>query len=446
MNFSYVAINSKYQKVTGVIDAGDAEQAKEQLHKMGFSVLEIGETLAPVTEQAATLQETVPTFWFLVRDQNGQESEGTIEALDRKNAFRRLRSEYKFEVLALCSSQIPAEERRAAGAMGLEELAEELHQEVGLETGISPADDADIEVVADKHFQQQRKQILEEVDRVTKKAEEILATYKEKISGEEFRSIKTAMDTLMRIKLSNNIEYIKDLAEELFESIRQVLQKYENPAAMDTSISNIDPQIADQTPGDAAITDALQEQIHNRSLKNTLTLGSLKSISARLSVMGAHTFQQNLDPDSSPMDAMRFRLKLIKEGVQAIFMPTKEHREKFSLSWQSWQDFRREKHLQNTAVFPLVLSELKFVTGWLLGFYLLFFLILEQLVMKGVWFELGSARHIFGSSFLIFFVVFLFFANAALSLWQLFGSGKIWKLLPIGLLTTLLFLIFTINF
>ena len=131
MDFSYIAINSKYQKVTGDITAETNEKAKEQLHKMGLSVLKMSESAGGATD-AVTSSGNIHTFWFLIRDQNGQESSGTIDAADRKTAFRRLMSEYKFEVLALCEDSVPEENRLEEGKKGLTELAAEIKAEFGI--------------------------------------------------------------------------------------------------------------------------------------------------------------------------------------------------------------------------------------------------------------------------------------------------------------------------
>ena len=238
MKFSYVALNNEYNKVTGLITAQDLDTAKQELHKMGLSVLNIEEDLSPDFEP---LDDSIRNFWFLARDEKGKDVSGTIEATDRKNALRRLMSEYNFEVLSLCLNSTSEDERQEAGKKGLRKLEKEvceefeitpIHYTIGDAQGEETEEESEAQenaAVANKNFLEQRKQILEEVDSVTNKAEEILEKYKDQISTEEFRSIQNNLDTLLRIKMSNNITYIQNLSEELYKSIHTVIAKYENP-------------------------------------------------------------------------------------------------------------------------------------------------------------------------------------------------------------------------
>ncbi len=473
MQFLYVALNSKYQKVTGTIDVQDAKSAKEELHKMGLSVLEVSEEEQDQNIQTEDAEEiskkektanTAKSFWFLVLDENGKKTTGTIDAENRGTAYRRLVSEYRFQVLSVCNATLPEENREEEGKKGLSELQKQIEQELGIEFAKPESTEEANTVVVDANFEQQRKAILEEMEIVTKKGEEILEKHKKHMSGEQFRNIKNNVDTLMRLRLSNNISYMQQLAEELLTSIQQVIAQNQSPAVADTGYDTTASPRHKKHTGEDDLEEKFQEIMqgatHKKSAKNTMTLGQLKSISGHLSKI-AKKSSNNLFPEAktSPelQSGMHYAFTRAKLITDALLTLRSEDRK------QKWAHIReiskkRQEEQENSSVIGtfsrfnssrtlhIILSELRLFLGWLLSFYVLFFFIAGYSFLKGNSFLTPFFQSLFSTPFLFFFTAFLLFASANISIWHYFLKGRhvLFTLSSLG--SFVLYVLYVVNF
>ena len=107
MKFKYTALGANNQKLEGILDAESLDAAREQLHKMALSVVAINkvseEELAAQAQKPAEARvaEGITTYYFLAKDPQQKEVNGTIDSKDAYSGFRRLITEYRFEVLDL---------------------------------------------------------------------------------------------------------------------------------------------------------------------------------------------------------------------------------------------------------------------------------------------------------------------------------------------------------
>ena len=210
---------------------------------------------------------------------------------------------------------------------------------------------------------------------MTKKAEEILGKYKLQITGEEYRSMKTNLDTLMRIKLSNNIPYIQSLVEELFESIRRIVLRYDVPA-LATAVTSSDDQ-GNQVEDDYA--ELVQGQIHQKAIKNASVLGRLKSISEHLNILNASArIHSQQVAGTLPQSTPAYLWKTFLAGFAVITalnsLERRAAREQWKKLRQAWREWRAERLKTELPKLPLILNEVRTFVSWLLGFYLFFFI------------------------------------------------------------------------
>jgi hypothetical protein len=233
MRFSYVALNKSNQKLKGFISGDNREEAKKKLHDIGLTVLEIVE--APEsnqsTENIQTNATSLPSFEFHVVDTEGRRLSGTIQASDRKNAYRRLVSEYSFIVNSLAETNIPKEQRLEEGAKGLEEIADAIEEEFGIKVQRSVEDkNKDTEDITQsilgKLFVEEKKIISEEIDEITIKTKNILKKYNEKIPAEKIDEMEVLMGNIIRLKRSNNIPLIQKVSADLCAHLEDVLDQY----------------------------------------------------------------------------------------------------------------------------------------------------------------------------------------------------------------------------
>ncbi|MBI5414316.1 hypothetical protein HZA38_02265 [Candidatus Peregrinibacteria bacterium] len=457
MKYSYVAINNEYQKVTGLITAENLDEAKMALHKMGLSVLTVLEDLSPNFE---SMDANVQSFWFSCRDQQGKETSGTIEATDRKNAYRRLIAEYNFEVFALCDALTPENDRLQKGAMGLKELEESVQMEFGITPvhhGAATTEAEDILNLASENFIEAKKRIQQEVDIVLERSREILEKYREKISNEEYATIEESMDTLMHMKLSTNLGYIEQLSDELFETIHRIITRYEQGDLHESE------NVQEASPEEDSAVDAIVGSVQKKSVQNASALGKLKLTSQRLSRLlkkGEAVIPQqkvvksrllkNLDRKKS-FRGKRFRdiLSIVDRMISTRSSARRRQKlheffEYISRWYENYQKLQRNRKEKKEKAKKIALEnkknsigtkaevhsqfflieEIHDILGFLFGFSTLFLLISIFMVQKRIGISLAVFYSFFSNSFLIIIFLFVFLLNGNLMIWHEYCEQK----------------------
>jgi hypothetical protein len=240
VKFSYIALNHEHKKLTGVVSGEDEKEAREKLHNLRLSIIVLTRTSDDASEtgiQTETGEEGILTFIFEALDTKGKNVKGTIDAESRKTAFYRLLSEYNFEILSLCDTKVPLEERGEKGKQGLEELAFEIEAEFGA-VQYDPLDDFlfDTKTERSDEFLNARNELIENVEEIVERAKQVLEEFEEEINADEYRTIKMKIESLMRLRLSNNLKYIQDLANELLTFIDSVVRKHVESSSDDLEV------------------------------------------------------------------------------------------------------------------------------------------------------------------------------------------------------------------
>ncbi len=225
MKFSYIALNQEHHKLTGVLSAENEQEARAKLHAMSLSVISLKKEKDSALAEG--IDDGIVSFVFHVVDMKGNETKGTIDAKDRKSAYYRLVSEYGFKVLSLVDSSFSLEDQEKKGAEGLEQLAEEVEEEYGV-IQANPLDQMEGKPSAlqSEDFLDAKRELVENVEEIVDRAEMVLKKFQDTLTGDEFRNIKTKIDSLMRLRLSNNLKYIQDLSDELLILVDTTLQQH----------------------------------------------------------------------------------------------------------------------------------------------------------------------------------------------------------------------------
>ncbi len=231
MLYAYIALNAENQKLKGVIAANTEQQAKKKLHQVGLSILSLRETSkneeSSVNTEFSAVKKKLPSFTFFVIDPQGKHLSGNIEAKDKKNALKRLSQEYGFEILSLSATTVPEQLRFEKGKQDLQELEEELEEEFGMTFKHSQTDNKEHKHnLYDEDFQEERKDILKEIELVAQKTQEILNKYHEKIPPEEQDETNSLLNQLNRLRFSNNFILIRKLIEDLFAKVDYIMKHY----------------------------------------------------------------------------------------------------------------------------------------------------------------------------------------------------------------------------
>ncbi|QQS59528.1 hypothetical protein IPN35_01390 [Candidatus Peregrinibacteria bacterium] len=220
--FKYITLNQENRKLTGVLAAKDEKEARAKLHAMGLSVVFIEKT----NEEIAEEETGSMSFYFHVVDVKGKETAGTINAKSRETAYIRLISEYGFRVISLCETSVPEQLREEKGKEGLKELSDEVFEKYGIAPKEPENDLAGSDEKKNEYFLQTKKELIKSVEKIAKRAEEVMKGYQDQMTGNEYHEIKIRVDNLMRLRLSNNLKYIQDLADELLDLIDKAQQEH----------------------------------------------------------------------------------------------------------------------------------------------------------------------------------------------------------------------------
>jgi hypothetical protein len=218
MKFSYTALNDQNQKMIGVLEAESLDLAKEELHKMGLSIIGINEISEEEFEKlkkdetAEKAKKGIKTFEFKTIDPSGKVIDGTIDAIDEYTAFKRLITEYHFKV----------EELYPLNASDAEKT--QFIQRIPVWTARLKEEGIDIDAEIAKAKGQEGEEefkinqdIIKEIDAFIAHAKKALSEHSDKFSNAVLQEIQKTLAELERIRTSNNIKHITEVCNRLYE-------------------------------------------------------------------------------------------------------------------------------------------------------------------------------------------------------------------------------------
>ncbi len=220
MKFSYTALSSDNQKLTGVLEASNQDAAQEELHKMGVSIISITEITDAQYDEInkkgiAQKEKTgVLTYTFLAIDKGGKEINGTIDARNPYSAYKRLITEYGFKINKLYVSTATDSERANSIKKITEYEAKIKDEGFDVDVNKSAADNELLEV-SEKLDQK----IIDEIDQFIINTKKVLTEHKNKFSPPFLKQIESTLGELERVRTSNNIKHITETCNEIYELI-----------------------------------------------------------------------------------------------------------------------------------------------------------------------------------------------------------------------------------
>ncbi|MBD3269955.1 hypothetical protein GF376_00340 [Candidatus Peregrinibacteria bacterium] len=215
--YTYTVINKENKQLNGSINAPDEATARQELNGLGFSILSIQQTESEISEQSISdSDENIHRYEFQAIDKNGKKVVGTIEGEDIYPVYKRLLSEYQFDVKALYEANLTEEEKQKAIAVGIDELKDRLEEEQ-LEFQAQQQK----QQLDQLEFQKKQEVLKNQVKFVLNRVNDFITQYKEELRPEVKAKIKYFVDKILRIQHSTNLEYIKDTCIELLEYIQK---------------------------------------------------------------------------------------------------------------------------------------------------------------------------------------------------------------------------------
>lgn len=452
--YRYTVVNPQNKELTGTIGAPNEKNAREELNQLGFSILNIQEINE--NEVATTGTKELPKFEFGATDKNGKNVIGSIQAEDRYNAYKRLIKEYLFEIEYLIDSNLDENKKQTERQKGVFELQNQLDEEEL--TVKKKAAKADFNF---EEFNLKQQILKSQVDFVLKKVKEILDRYEKDIKQETKEKIRRSVDKILRIKNSTNLDYIRKNCEELLKFLQQeeiflyeeVRQKDHSKLALEAKSLMMQLNKKERTQTDFAekLREWRDQHITNNSQPNTIEHFINFIIGPIIGATAENDTIKNLRNDNRTLnEQLKQYLKLYlqaknqdfkseaRDGLKKLWQEKKQLKSKIKAAKKAYHEEIKGRN-EHSALENLS-SEIFNFSGWLLGFYLLYYFISIYLTTKnfGVT-TVPEAFFIYRSVFLKYFLAILFLFHCCLGLkMNFFRRSEVASLVitPIFLLAT----------
>lgn len=419
MQYKYNATGTQGQALSGVINAASEEEARNQLNTLGFSILEIKE----VAGEEATASSDLIKFEFAAVDKNGKQIKGTIPAKTPTLAYERLRKEYGFTLTELKSENDPTPIPLAElqNAYELQKNQKPLHEAVGLEE--------------DPAFLEEKEILLKQVDMVFQKIKALLAHYETILSPEKRADIEGNMDKLLRIKGSNNLDYIRNTCTDLLKQIQNdeiFLAQNEHQKERSEVLMESQKMMLQMTHQSAATADVGEKVLLGLEQLSERVKGT--PFEPLLHPLETVTRWFETPPELTRLKAQQRALRT--QRFAAYKMALKSKKEERTIALKSAQELKQQetevnmelkalkrrthsnKKMIDSGHAPFFLEEFNTFTGWLLGFYLAYYFLGFYVTQKGLPVKplLGIPLDLSESVFFKYALATVFLLHAASSL------------------------------
>jgi len=426
MQYQYTATNPEGKKLTGVINAANDQEARDKLGTLGFSILALTESTEPVSTKT-----DIDKFEFEAIDKIGKKIKGTVPAKELLLAYTRLIEEYHFTINYIAAVSATPEEKQNMRGPGLEEIK----GQYDLGKGGKKQDEEMKSMVESPEFVIEKEALMKQVDEITQQIKTLLAKFQGKLSPEMQAKINNNMDKLLRIKSSNNLDYIRNTCKELLDQVQNDemflnnLQHGEERQQMMMESQHMMAGLKKPGLGSMDIGDQIKSSIikAEEKLKDTkweFLLNPMKSL--KMALEGTPETQaikyklKNIR--SQKWNALKLALKSPKEIRQANWDNVKTLQKQEKELKAKFKTIRKLRHEQNSLVRQerhlYAIEEISTFTGWLLFFYLAYYFLGHYAVTQDLSISpfLGIPFDLRDSALFKYLLAFIFLVHSAASL------------------------------
>jgi hypothetical protein len=229
MRYQFTVLTKKLTKITGTLEVDSPEIAKDILHEMEMSVMDISKSPTerkPVSDKEGNQFES---YVFEGQTFKSNAVSGTIDALNRENAYKRLVQDCKVEVKELYKEGLSEAEITALKTKGLTDLESKIsqnNQDLNKKETKEEINKAEQEKQK-KVLEEQSQEIQKEVNEVVVQTKKILQEYGDRLPPSSVDEIKVALDKLLVMKMSSNFSRIRQLMNELLALLKPKDKKNE---------------------------------------------------------------------------------------------------------------------------------------------------------------------------------------------------------------------------
>ncbi len=430
--YNYNVVNQENKPLSGTISAPDEKSARAELNQLGFSVIGITE-IPENGETEAQQGQALPTFEFAAIDKNQKHIVGTIQSEDRYSAYKRLISEYAFEVEYLVDKSLPEDQKADEKAKGVFELQNRVDEEAQELAKKMTGEKLDL-----KEFEQKQDVLKAQVEFVLKKVKDMLDEYEKQMKPETKEEIRKYVDKILRIKSSTNLDYIRKTCEELLTYLQKeelFLHEEANMKERTQMILQAKSMMmqlhSSKSKSSLSVTETLSRWRKEHILENKHPSAFEKFLNFFVGVVIGFT------PENDEIREIQHNIAIIDQQIRQYWViyfqaTTPEYKKeamtsrkklaqdkkKLKMQLKEAKKRLREEYKKSGEVtqFEAFSQELLNFTGWLLAFYLIYYFASIYLNTK----DLGALPFsgtfpVYKTNFLKYFLTTLFLFHSALS-------------------------------
>jgi hypothetical protein len=427
--FKYTVANKEGKKLSGTVEAPDEQIARSELNNLGFSILELKET-----KQAPKIDSKLTIFMFEAIDKNSKLVSGTIPAENQEDAFKKLQTEYALTVTGIWEQGATEEQIAAARRKGTKSLQDELI--------------AEEEKAHEQNLAQQKEEQFTKtkIETILHEVHELLQTFDKDIDLDKKAEINKKINKLLRIKHSKNLNYILSTAEELLNYIQEQESELKIKGKQDKRFElHVKTKKLLNTLQKSSRPQTISEDILSK-IDNWIKTHGGKEKDKKTSTIVIGSILQKIKSffvTPPQLQVIKDQIKVYNrqlwEFAKLYFKePTKEYKEKVKNSLKTvWKARKKAIHSLKYAkklikerkkaqreeaqenVIATFIEELNSLTGWLLAFYLIYYIVSLYLTTKN--FGLATvpkAFYVYDSHLFkyILSIIFLLHATTALKI------------------------------
>lgn len=211
--FYFQAVTTEGKQISGYISAESESLAHQKLKTAGMSVLTLE------SRDNAVHKEGVQVFDFAGINEFRKNVRGTIEAVDKYSAYKKLRIEYKIDLKYIIPNGLEEVQKKLLRVQGVEEeLEKRLEIELKKELKKEDSKEEEKEDEIDSVLKSREKEIDFMHDKIEVVLNEVIPLLKENedyISSTKKREIEERINLLSRLKHSNSVDHLKRLTKNL---------------------------------------------------------------------------------------------------------------------------------------------------------------------------------------------------------------------------------------
>lgn len=420
-NYKYTVANKEGKKLSGTIQANSETEARSELNNLGFSILALKES----NENEATRESKSNKFIFEALDKNGKNVTGTIASSDKNKAFSRLKSEYQLTVTAIWPENAPQEVIEEARKNGTANLKAQLQEATAKEKQQAQRTEIENEKL--------KQSVKRKIEHVLSKINELLKNLDKDLEEVDKNEVNKKIDKVLRIKNSNNFDYILKTAEELLNFIQSLEVKLQKKG-----LANKRLKLKVQTQ--SLLKDLNEDTTKPKSLSEDI-VNTINRWQQKISKNGKGNFLlsitnkiKNAFKKNPEVEILQLQIKTYNKQIFEFYKlyfqePTPEYKEKVKNAIKTIKKEKKKakeelKNLKDKlknkdssthqdSIAISFIKELNSLTGWLLSIYLSFYFVGLYLNNKDFGFnQIPAAFNIYESVFFKYILVIIFLIHS----------------------------------